>query len=98
MLIISVANPKSGSGKSTSSLVIGTTLAKQGATVTIVDADPNQPLMNWSKGDTKNPARIIGGISEDQIIDTIDNEAAENQFVIVDLEGTASRMVSRAFS
>ena len=98
MPVISVANPKGGSGKSTSSLVMGTTLARRGASVAIIDADPNQPLINWSKGNTENSANIVGGISEDRIIDTIDNEAEANQFVIVDLEGTASRMVSRAFS
>ena len=98
MPIISIANPKGGSGKSTSSLVLGTTIAGQGASVAIIDADPNQPLLHWSNGETKNKAKIIGNITENQIIDVIDEEAAQNQFVFVDLEGTASRMVSRAFS
>ena len=98
MPIVSVANPKGGSGKSTTSLVLGTTIARQGASVAIIDADPNQPLKQWASGSTKNAAKIIGNITEDQIIDTIDEEAYANQFVFVDLEGTASRMVSRAFS
>lgn len=98
MPTISIANPKGGSGKSTSSLVLGTTLARQDASVAIIDADPNQPLLHWSKGQTKNRAKIIGNVTEDKIIDVIDNAAVENQFVFVDLEGTASRMVSRAFS
>lgn len=96
--VISIANPKGGSGKSTSSLVLGTTIAGQGASVAIIDADPNQPLKRWSTGDSKNPVDIIGNVSETQIIDVIDDEASRNQFVFVDLEGTASRMVSRAFS
>ena len=98
MPTIAIANPKGGSGKSTTSLVLGTTIARQGASVAIIDADPNQPLLNWSTGTSKNKAKILGEITENQIIDVIDEEAAENQFVIVDLEGTASRMVSRAFS
>lgn len=98
MPIVSIANPKGGSGKSTTSLVLGTTIARQGASVAIIDADPNQPLKQWSSGSTQNSAKIIGNVSEDQIIDTIDEEAYANQFVFVDLEGTASRMVSRAFS
>lgn len=98
MPIISVANPKGGSGKSTSSLVLGTTLAGQGASVSVIDADPNQPLKRWSMGDSANTINVIGNVSEQEIIDTIDEEASKNQFVFVDLEGTASRMVSRAFS
>lgn len=98
MPVISIANPKGGSGKSTTSLILATTLAGQGASVSLVDADPNQPLVTWSRGGSKNAAKIIGGITENAIIDTIDEEAAVSQFVIVDLEGTASRMVSRSFS
>ena len=40
MPVISTANPKGGSGKSTSTLVIATTLAAKGASVCIIDADP----------------------------------------------------------
>ena len=98
MPTISIANPKGGSGKSTTTLVLATTLARQGASVAVIDADPNQPLLQWSEGGTTNPAKIIGSVTENQIIDVIDDEAAKNQFIFVDLEGTASRMVSRAFS
>jgi len=98
MPVISVANPKGGSGKSTSSLVLGTTLAHKGASVCLIDADPNQPLVSWSRGESKNPVEIYGAVSEDKIIDVIDAAAISKQFVLVDLEGTASRMVSRAFS
>ncbi len=98
MPTISIANPKGGSGKSTTALVLGTMIAKQGASVAIIDADPNQPLLRWSSGQSKNAAKIIGNIAENQVIDIIDEEATKNQFVFVDLEGTASRMVSRAFS
>ena len=97
MPVISIANPKGGSGKSTSTLVLGTTIA-QSASVSIIDADPNQPLIQWATGRKKTKAKILGGITENKIIDIIDDEAAVNQFVFVDLEGTASRMVSRAFS
>ena len=41
---------------------------------------------------------IINDAEEDTIIDRIDEAAAEAQFVIVDLEGTASLMVANAVS
>src|SRR3954447_14649124 len=98
MPVIGVANPKGGAGKSTSALVLGTTLAQHGATVTILDCDPNRPILSWSKGASKTPVRILGDVTEDRIVSVIDQERAGRQFVLVDLEGTASRMVSWAMT
>jgi chromosome partitioning protein len=98
MPVISIANSKGGAGKSTTALILGTTLAAHGASVTIIDADPNQPLATWAAGETRSTLRVLGGINESRIIPIIDSEAAERQFVIVDLEGTASRLVSRAIA
>src|ERR1017187_6346010 len=53
MPVIVAANPKGGSGKSTTCLVIGTTLASQGASVRIIDADPQGTLAMWSEGSSK---------------------------------------------
>lgn len=98
MPVISIANPKGGAGKSTTALVLGTTIAAHGATVTLMDCDPNQPLVSWAAGETKSQAKVMGDITESAIVPTIDAERAGRQFVIVDLEGTASRMVSRAIA
>lgn len=98
MPVISVANPKGGAGKSTAALVLGTSLATNGATVTLIDCDPNQPLKTWAAGDSQTTMKVLGGITESAIVPTIDGERASRQFVIVDLEGTASRMVSRAIA
>jgi len=40
--------------------------------------------------------RIISDVTEDTIVDVIEREAAQANFVIVDLEGTASLMVANA--
>lgn len=97
MPVISTANPKGGAGKSTSTLILGTTLAATGATVCIIDADPNQPIHDWkTKGTSKSPITVIGGAREDNIVDIIEDQATQHQFVFVDLEGTASLLVSRA--
>lgn len=98
MPVISVANPKGGAGKSTVALTLGSTLAAKGATVTLLDCDPNQPIAAWGKGQDRAGLRVLSEISEREIISAIDAESAERQFVLVDLEGTASRMVSRALS
>jgi MinD superfamily P-loop ATPase len=44
MPTIVFASPKGGAGKSTSAVVLATEIARQGATVAIVDADPNKPV------------------------------------------------------
>src|SRR3954453_16153851 len=95
MPVITIANPKGGSGKSTTALVLGTTLASHGARVAIIDCDPNQPLKGWRGGMSETTAVIVPDMSESKIIPVIDSERAARQFVIIDLEGTASRMVSR---
>jgi len=98
MPVISIANPKGGAGKSTLALVLGTTLAAKGAPISIIDCDPNQPIKAWSRGVSKSTVRVLSDVTESRIIPVIDAERAERQFVIVDLEGTASRMVSRSIA
>ncbi|MEC5293498.1 MULTISPECIES: ParA family protein [unclassified Aurantimonas] len=98
MPVISIANPKGGAGKSTTALIIGSVLASQGATAAILDCDPNQPIKAWSTGSSGNAVRVRADLTESQIISVIDEERHACQVVVVDLEGTASRMVSRAIT
>ena len=97
MPVISFANPKGGAGKTTTALILATQLSENGATVSIIDADPERWISQW--GDLPgrpNNISVIGGVSEDSIVDLIEAESEKSQFVIVDLEGTASLMVANA--
>lgn len=96
MPVIAAANPKGGSGKSTTILITAQVLASAGASVTIIDADPNRPIVDWRSGNSVCPINVIGDVTESNVINIIDRERARQQFVLVDLEGTASRLVSRA--
>jgi chromosome partitioning protein len=99
MPVVSTANPKGGSGKSTTTLVLATTLADSGASVCIIDADPNQNIHDWKfTGNPKTTVHVIGNVKEDDIIQLIEDNANKYQFVFVDLEGTASLLVSRAIA
>jgi chromosome partitioning protein len=99
MPVISTANPKGGAGKSTTALVIATTLASMGASVCIIDADPAQPIDDWkTNGETKSTVKVISCEEEEHILSIIEREAKLNQFVIIDLEGTASLLNSRAIA
>lgn len=97
MPVIAFANPKGGAGKTTSALLLASELAARGARVAIIDADPERWISQWGALPGK-PASItiIGDVSEDTIVDQIETAAAEAQFVVVDLEGTASLMVASA--
>jgi chromosome partitioning protein len=99
MPTIVMASPKGGAGKSTSALLLATELAAAESTVTLIDADLNRPLAKWAaQGHAPAGIHIVSDVSEQTIIDTIDRAAEETAFVIVDLEGTASKMVSYAIS
>ena len=99
MPTISFASSKGGAGKSTSAVVLGTELAERGAAVTIIDADPNQPVTRWGrKPGRPETLTVVGGVTEETLLDAIDEAARRTAFVIVDLEGTASLMVAQAMS
>jgi chromosome partitioning protein len=96
---LTFASSKGGAGKSTSALLLATELAGRGASVTIIDADPNQPLSRWSrKPGCPDKLTVISSVTEETLIDAIDSAARKTAFVIVDLEGTASLMVAQAMS
>lgn len=97
MPTISFANPKGGAGKTTSALLLATELAGRGAEVVVIDADPERWISQWGA----LPGRprgltVVGDVTEDTIVDRIEAAAEAAQFVIVDLEGTASLMVANA--
>ncbi|WP_279483555.1 ParA family protein [Aureimonas sp. SK2] len=96
MQVIAVANPKGGAGKSTTALVLATTLAEAGATVAILDCDPNKPLAEWRTGDSTSSVEVHGDVTESTIYSRIESFRGKTKFLVIDLEGTASRMTSRA--
>jgi chromosome partitioning protein len=98
MPVIPIICPKGGTGKSTSALLLGTFLAKL-YDVTIIDADPNQPIRDWEAGGNAPPRlKVISDVDEKTIEECIEDAAEKSQFVIVDLEGTASKIVLHAIA
>jgi len=96
MPTIVFVSPKGGVGKTTSALILATQLSR-GTKVTIIDADPNRPIKSWAT--TKNKPEnltVISDVNEDNIAEIINEAATASPFVIVDLEGTASKIVVMA--
>jgi chromosome partitioning protein len=98
MPTIAFVSPKGGAGKTTSAFLLSTALATL-YNVTVIDADPNHPIESWARGGN-TPARltVISDVDEDTIMERIDDAASETPMVVVDLEGTASRIVVYAIS
>jgi len=98
MPTIVFVSPKGGAGKTTSALVLASQLSR-GASVTVIDADPNHPIATWAKG-TNVPAAltVVSDADEENIMERIEEAASKSTFVIVDLEGTASKIVVMAVS
>lgn len=92
MPIISFATPKGGAGKTTSAIILATTLA-QGVSVEIIDADPAARAIAWSKRGKLPPnLRVTKSAGERFIQDEIDTAARRAAFVVIDLEGAATQL------
>lgn len=99
MPVIVIASPKGGAGKSTTAVLLGTELAHAGANVTFLDCDPNGSLTLWAeRGNLPPRIQLFGDVGESEIIKIIRTHDRDGSVVVVDLEGVASRLVSRAIS
>lgn len=99
MPVIVFASSKGGAGKTTAAIVLSSELARHNASVTLIDADPNQHSAKWAmkEGRPEN-ITLVEKSSEETIIDDIDSAQEKTSFVLVDLEGTASMTVASAIS
>lgn len=98
MPTIAFVSPKGGAGKTTAAFLLSTALAKL-YDVTIIDADPNHPIKTWAGGGNTPPRlTVVSEVDEDTIVERIEDAAARTPFVVIDLEGTASKIVLYAIS
>ena len=99
MPVIVAANTKGGSTKSTTCLVLGTTLAAQGATVRIVDTDrPQRTVGKWSEGKSKYRDIVVEPERDQDLTVLIDRLQSEVQFVLIDVQGSANQEIVAAMS
>ena len=101
--VFTMLSPKGGAGKTTLSLVLAGELAQagrdQGKRVTLIDADPNQPIVGWKAlGQSPDNIDVIADHHDNghTIRENIKAAQATSDFVIVDTEGTANVRVTRA--
>jgi chromosome partitioning protein len=98
MPTIVFVSPKGGAGKTTAALLLASQLASS-YDVTLIDADPNRPIKAWaSGGNTPRRLSVVSDVDEDNIIERIEEAAQKSPLVVVDLEGTAAKIVVLAVS
>ncbi|GBR77111.1 ParA family protein [Acidiphilium acidophilum] len=94
MPTIVFASSKGGVGKTTSALALSFVLAHSGVRTTLIDADPNAPLVRWANrfpDGLPSGLTVKGGLGS-EVAEVIDS--ATDPFVIVDLEGSKNVEVS----
>lgn len=98
MPTIVFVSPKGGAGKTTAALLLACELARR-TRVTVIDADPNHPIKSWAaSADAPANLAVVADADEENIIERIEEAAAQTPFVVVDLEGTAAKIVLLAVS
>ena len=96
MPTIAFISPKGGVGKTTAATVLATQLARK-SRVIVIDADPNRPIAAWARlGGKPDTLSVISDVSQENIIERIEEASTQAAFVVVDCEGTASLTVAYA--
>jgi len=102
VFVITFANPKGGSGKTTSAMLLAEQIHQAGGRVVVLDCDPNQNIVQWGAAREKSaldvPFVIVPVPAEDALMDTVDAYRGLADYLIIDLEGTASQTVTYAIS
>ena len=99
MPVVSMVSSKGGAGKSTAALIIAGEIASAGREVILIDADPNQPLVAWAGRPGKpDNVQVVMDESAETIVDTISEAKSRANFVLVDLEGTATDRIGFAIT
>jgi len=102
MRVISFVNPKGGTGKSTSALILACEWGREGLKVGVLDTDPNQTIYTWdnerSAQGHKPLFKVYPKPPENEIVDVIDSLDTELDILLIDVEGSANLTISRALA
>lgn len=91
MPVITFASSKGGVGKTTSAILLATTLARS-KRVILIDADDSRRLVSWAKK-APLPGRlsVVASGGDRTILKEIHRAKLSGDYVVIDLEGAATR-------
>src|SRR5690349_13809612 len=95
--VITVANQKGGSGKTTVSMNLAGALASRGYKVLVVDADPQNSALLWAgnnQSETGFPAAVVNLAKSPTIHKEVTKHAKNYHFIIIDCPPAADSPVS----
>lgn len=98
MKVISFANAKGGSGKTTSAALLTSGLCARGYRVALMDCDPLYPLYDWSAGALPRKAVAVRVQDANQLANQIKALKPQTDYLVVDLSGATSVMNALAFA
>ncbi|MEM1409886.1 MAG: ParA family protein [Pseudomonadota bacterium] len=102
MYVVTFANPKGGSGKTTSAMLLAEQIAQAGGRVAILDLDPNANILAWSRARQEEgravPFTVHARPQAEETVALIDGLEGEVDYLIIDLEGSKDQIVTFALS
>ena len=102
MRVIAFANPKGGSGKTTSAILLAEQVALSGGRVAILDLDPNASILLWAKVREEQgrgvPFAVHARPPVEDTVEVIDGLSGTVDYLIVDLEGSKDQVVTFVLS
>ena len=102
MYVITFANPKGGSGKTTSAILLAEQIAISGGRVAILDLDPNANIVAWAQTRQAEgrdvPFKVHARPQVEETVELIDRLSDEADYLIIDLEGSKDQIVTFALS
>lgn len=102
MYVIAFANPKGGSGKTTSAMLLAEQIALSGGRVAILDLDPNANIVSWARARESEgremPFAVHARPAIEETVELIDRISSGTDYLIIDLEGSKDQVVTFALS
>lgn len=102
MYVITFANPKGGSGKTTSAMLLAEQIALSGGRVAVLDLDPNANIVTWARMREDEgmavPFVVHARPQSDETVNLIDSLGDDADYLVIDLEGSKDQIVTFALS
>lgn len=96
--VTTFASSKGGVGKTTLLEAVTSEFRLRGQTCLLLDADPNRHLAEWSKLRGDEGVKVIDGLDENNIRQTVKENAADYDHVLIDLAGFGNMTMIYSFA